>query len=70
MKKGIHPEVFESVVTCGGCGYSFIVGSTLKTINASVCSKCHPFYTGSNNNVDTAGRVDKFKEKYAKFMAK
>ena len=70
MKAGIHPQNFESAVTCGGCGNSFTVGSVLKSINVSVCCNCHPFYTGSNTTVDTAGRVDKFKEKYAKFMAK
>ena len=64
MKKDIHPESFDSAVTCGGCGNSFTVGSTLKAINVSICSKCHPFFTGNMKVVDTAGRVDKFNQKY------
>ncbi len=69
MKKGIHPEYFDdSEIVCGGCGHTFTVGSSVEKLHVSICSKCHPFYTGSQAIVDTAGRVDKFKAKYAKFI--
>lgn len=67
-KKNIHPEYFDADVVCGGCGNTFQTGSVLKNIHVSICSKCHPFYTGNQKMVDTAGRVDKFNAKYAKFM--
>ena len=66
MKNDIHPEYSTKVkVTCA-CGNSFTTGSTAKEIKIELCSKCHPFYTGKQKLVDTAGRVDKFKEKLAK----
>ncbi|MDD5043461.1 MAG: 50S ribosomal protein L31 [Patescibacteria group bacterium] len=66
MKKGIHPEYFnDAKVTCA-CGHSFITGSTQKEINVELCSACHPFYTGKQKLVDTARRVEKFKEKAGK----
>ena len=71
MKKGIHPDWHaEAVVTCGGCGASFTTGSTIPEIKVNVCSNCHPFYTGDQKLVDTEGRVDRFKAKYAKFQKK
>ena len=70
MKKDIHPEFFQSKVVCGGCGNSFVVGAVKPEINISICSNCHPFYTGSQAVVDTEGRIDKFKAKYAKFSQK
>lgn len=71
MKEAIHPEYHaEAKVTCAGCGTNFIVGSVLPEINISICSQCHPFYTGTQKLVDTEGRVDKFKAKYAKFYSK
>jgi len=63
MKKGIHPEYVEATVTCG-CGASFKTRSTLKEIKVEICSMCHPFYTGKQKFVDTAGRVEKFQRKY------
>lgn len=65
MKKAIHPEYKEVKVTCS-CGNTFITGSTLNNdkLNIEICSKCHPFYTGQQKLVDTAGRVDKFNKKY------
>lgn len=63
MKKGIHPEYVEATVTCG-CGATFKTRSTLKQIHVEVCSQCHPFYTGKQKFVDTAGRVEKFQKKY------
>lgn len=69
MKNGIHPEYFQATVTCGGCGATFVTGSTISEIRVNVCSACHPFYTGKQKLVDTEGRVDRFKRKYSKTMA-
>jgi large subunit ribosomal protein L31 len=64
MKQGIHPEYNEIKVTCS-CGESFVTRSTAgKEVHLDVCSKCHPFYTGKQKIVDTAGRVDRFQQKY------
>ncbi|MBU1167143.1 50S ribosomal protein L31 [Patescibacteria group bacterium] len=65
MKKKIHPKYFETEVTCA-CGNAYKVGSTVEKINVEICSMCHPFYTGKQKLVDTAGMVDKFKEKMEK----
>ncbi len=62
MKKDIHPNYNETSVKCA-CGNSFKTGSTLSEINIEVCSECHPFYTGKEKVVDTAGRVEKFNKK-------
>lgn len=70
MKKGIHPAYHQANVVCGGCGANFTLGSTVENINVGVCSECHPFYTGKQKVLDTEGRVDKFKAKYAKFSKK
>lgn len=65
MKKDIHPKYNdESKVTCA-CGATFLVGSTKDEINVEICSQCHPFYTGNEKVLDTAGRVDKFKKRVA-----
>jgi len=66
MTKDIHPEYNNALVHCA-CGNEFETGSTLKEIKVEICSKCHPFYTGKQRMVDTAGRVERFKNKYAKF---
>ena len=64
MKEGIHPEYKAIKVTCS-CGNVFETRSTLgKDLLLEVCSKCHPFYTGKQKIVDTAGRVDRFQQKY------
>jgi large subunit ribosomal protein L31 len=64
MKASIHPEYKEINVTCT-CGNTFKTGSTLgHDLQVEVCSSCHPFYTGKQKMVDTAGRVDKFRKKY------
>jgi len=64
MKKDLHPKYPEITVTCS-CGNSFKTQSTMaKDTNIEVCSKCHPFYTGKQKILDTAGRVEKFKQKY------
>lgn len=66
MKADIHPDYQEITVTCG-CGNSFTTRSTLgQALTVEVCSACHPFYTGKQKIVDTAGRVDKFRRKYGK----
>jgi len=62
MKDGIHPKYQDCTVTCG-CGNSFQTRSTKPKIAVEVCSKCHPYYTGSVKFVDTAGRVDKFRQR-------
>ncbi len=64
MKQDIQPEYFSATVKCN-CGNEFVVGSTSKEIHVEVCSKCHPFYTGSQKLLlDAGGRVDKFNKKY------
>ncbi len=65
MRQDIHPSYTDLRVNCS-CGESFVTRSTLRSeeIHLDVCSKCHPFYTGKQKIVDTAGRVDKFKQKY------
>jgi large subunit ribosomal protein L31 len=64
MKPGIHPEYTEIKATCS-CGNVMNIRSTLgKDINLDVCSECHPFYTGKQRNVDTGGRVDRFKKRF------
>lgn len=66
MKQGIHPEYNEISVTCS-CGNSFKTRSTAgKDLQLEVCSSCHPFYTGKQKIVDTAGRVDRFQQKYGR----
>ncbi len=66
MKTGIHPEYKEVNVTCS-CGNSFKTRSTVgRDIAVEVCAVCHPFYTGKQKIVDTAGRVERFKQKYAR----
>ena len=64
MKDGIHPDYIETSVTCG-CGTSFTTRSTRSELKIDICSQCHPFYTGKLKFVDTAGRIEKFKNKFA-----
>lgn len=64
MKQGIHPEYKETTVTCV-CGNVINTRSTKEDIKVEICSKCHPFMTGKQKIIDTAGRVEKFKRKYA-----
>jgi large subunit ribosomal protein L31 len=67
MKEGIHPNYNDVTVTCS-CGNSFATRSTVgrDDMHIEVCSACHPFYTGKQKIMDTAGRVDKFRRKYGK----
>jgi len=68
MKEKIHPKYENCKVTCG-CGETFMTRATRPEINVEICSKCHPFFTGKQKLVDTAGRVEKFQRRYAKFQA-
>ena len=63
MKADIHPKYVECKVTCG-CGNSFTTQATVPELNVEICSACHPFYTGKQKFVDTAGRVEKFQKKF------
>jgi large subunit ribosomal protein L31 len=65
MKDSIHPEYFETTIRCA-CGSEVQTRTTLKALQVEVCSKCHPFFTGKQKLMDTAGRIEKFKRKYAK----
>ncbi len=66
MKSGIHPKYHKTTVHCA-CGNEFETGSTVEKINIEICSQCHPFFTGKQKLVDSAGRIERFKQKYAKF---
>ena len=69
MKPGIHPEYNDLQVTCS-CGATFTTKSTMgKPLNVEVCSSCHPFYTGKQKIIDTAGRVEKFNKKYSMYKS-
>ena len=64
MKDKIHPKYFDDAkVTCS-CGNTFTTGSTKKELRVELCSKCHPFFTGERRMVDTAGQVERFKQRY------
>lgn len=70
MKQNIHPKYYDkSKVKCA-CGATFETGSTEPEINVEICSLCHPFYTGTQKLIDTAGRVDRFKARLEKAQAK
>ena len=68
MKKGIHPQYMEARVSCA-CGEIFVTRATKKEIRVEICSKCHPFFTGKQKLVDTAGRVERFQRRYKKSKA-
>ena len=63
MKEGIHPEYKSATITCA-CGSVIETRSTAQNIHVDICSQCHPFYTGKQKLMDSAGRVEKFKRKY------
>lgn len=69
MKEGIHPTYYETQIKCA-CGNVIEVGSTKEDIRVEICSKCHPFFTGKQKLVDSAGRIERFRRKYAKFNGK
>ncbi|HMA95335.1 MAG TPA: 50S ribosomal protein L31 [Polyangiaceae bacterium] len=69
MKEGIHPKYEVVTVTCA-CGNSFQTRSTRNELSVDICSQCHPFYTGKQRLVDTAGRIDRFRRKYGNTVPK
>ncbi|MEA2030032.1 MAG: 50S ribosomal protein L31 [candidate division Zixibacteria bacterium] len=69
MKANTHPKVYDVEVKCA-CGATYPTRSTRKEINVEICSACHPFFTGKQKLVDTAGRVERFRRKYEKFQKK
>ncbi len=68
MKDKVHPNYSYAKVRCA-CGNTFETGSSMKHIEVEICGVCHPFYTGKQKFVDTAGRVERFNKKFAKFSA-
>ena len=69
MKAGIHPQYNEVNVTCA-CGTQFVTRSTRKQISVEICSNCHPYFTGKQKLIDTAGRVERFRRKYGQTAEK
>ena len=67
MRKNIHPSYYPDAQVICACGNTWNTGSTRKVIRTEVCSKCHPFFTGKQKLMDTAGRVERFRRKYAQF---
>lgn len=65
MREGIHPDYVECQVSCA-CGNAFVTRSTRPSLRLEICSACHPFYTGKQKLVDTAGRVERFQKRYVK----
>lgn len=65
MKTDIHPEYVETTVHCS-CGNEFVTRSTRETLTAELCNECHPFFTGKQKLVDSGGRVERFRRRYAK----
>jgi large subunit ribosomal protein L31 len=65
MKSGIHPDYQEATVSCA-CGNKFVTHSTKGSFAVDICAECHPFYTGKQKLLDSAGRIERFTKKYAK----
>jgi len=70
MKKDIHPTFYDQAVVTCACGATFNVGSTNEKLSVEICSSCHPFFTGKEKVMDTAGRVEKFKSRQQKAQTK
>jgi len=66
MKDKIHPQYYPDATATCSCGNTFTLGSTKKEIRVELCSKCHPFFTGEQRVVDTAGRVERFRRRYSR----
>ncbi len=66
MKDTIHPQYFANAKVICACGNTFTTGSTRQELHVEICSNCHPFYTGKQNLIDTAGTIDKFKKRSSK----
>ncbi|MFH1886937.1 MAG: 50S ribosomal protein L31 [Pseudomonadota bacterium] len=67
MKQGIHPEYKQTIIRCA-CGNEIETGSTVDDIRVEICSACHPFFTGKQKLIDSAGRIERFRRKYANFQ--
>ena len=65
MKTDIHPTYHSKAKATCACGASFVIGSTMEKLSVEICSQCHPFYTGMDKVIDTAGRVERFKARRA-----
>ena len=65
MKKGLHPELHEVTAVCA-CGNTFVTRSTTTELRLEICSNCHPFFTGRQKLIDSAGRVERFNRRYGK----
>jgi large subunit ribosomal protein L31 len=66
MKTDIHPKYFTKAIATCGCGKTYTLGSTVEKIEVEICSNCHPFFTGKQRLVDSAGRIERFTKKFAK----
>ncbi len=66
MKADIHPKFYDKAVAVCGCGKTYALGATVEKFNVDICANCHPFYTGKEKLIDTAGKVEKFKERRTK----
>ena len=64
MKEKIHPKFYDDARVACACGHTFTTSSTRQQLKVEVCSQCHPFYTGQQRIMDTAGRVERFKQRY------
>jgi large subunit ribosomal protein L31 len=69
MKTDIHPKYYPAAKVVCACGHTFTVGATRPELRVEICAKCHPFYTGEEKLIDTAGRVEKFKTRRTKAAA-
>ncbi len=69
MKQGIHPKSYNTVYVCAGCGTQWPTVATKEGLRLDVCAKCHPFYTGEQRILDTAGQVDRFMKRLEKSQA-
>ncbi len=69
MKENIHPAYYDTTITCA-CGNVIQTRSTVRNIHVEICSNCHPFFTGKQKLIDTAGRVEKFRQRYQKKVEK
>ncbi|TET05839.1 50S ribosomal protein L31 [Candidatus Dependentiae bacterium] len=69
MKKNLHPELYEVTARCA-CGASFKTRSSSSELKVTICSQCHPFFTGAKRFIDTAGRIEKFEKRYKKIKKK
>ena len=70
MKQEIHPNYEQTTITCGSCGHVLHTRSTKKNIRVEICSNCHPYFTGEKRFVDSAGRIERFKQRYTETATK